>query len=186
MTFLPDCSQKPVIWGSTDAFSEPFMKTCILGHVRLHAGSAWDSGQVGCVVEDNILSHNVLHSDEYPKYGTRCQLILCLTIDYPPPRDTSFPSVFPKTGHFKNETTALRYNCSQNKAFRERNPAFLHDRSPKQAFWGMESDTDSTAYKKSRRLFFNLRGFGRDDVTRTRDPYVPNVVRYQLRYISIS
>ena len=23
----------------------------------------------------------------------------------------------------------------------------------------------------------------RDDVTRTRDPYVPNVVRYQLRYI---
>ena len=25
----------------------------------------------------------------------------------------------------------------------------------------------------------------RDDVTRTRDPYVPNVVRYQLRYISI-
>ena len=26
---------------------------------------------------------------------------------------------------------------------------------------------------------------GRDDVTRTRDPYVPNVVRYQLRYISI-
>lgn len=28
--------------------------------------------------------------------------------------------------------------------------------------------------------------YGRDDVTRTRDPYVPNVVRYQLRYISIS
>ena len=27
--------------------------------------------------------------------------------------------------------------------------------------------------------------FGRDDVTRTRDPYVPNVVRYQLRYIPI-
>ncbi len=25
--------------------------------------------------------------------------------------------------------------------------------------------------------------YGRDDVTRTRDPYVPNVVRYQLRYI---
>ena len=25
----------------------------------------------------------------------------------------------------------------------------------------------------------------RDDVTRTRDPYVPNVVRYQLRYIPI-
>ena len=25
----------------------------------------------------------------------------------------------------------------------------------------------------------------RDDVTRTRDPYVPNVVRYQLRYIPL-
>ena len=25
--------------------------------------------------------------------------------------------------------------------------------------------------------------FGRDDPTRTDDPYVPNVVRYQLRYI---
>ncbi len=24
----------------------------------------------------------------------------------------------------------------------------------------------------------------REDVTRTRDPYVPNVVRYQLRYFS--
>ena len=24
---------------------------------------------------------------------------------------------------------------------------------------------------------------GRDDVTRTRDPFVPNEVRYQLRYI---
>ena len=27
---------------------------------------------------------------------------------------------------------------------------------------------------------------GRDDPTRTDDPYVPNVVRYQLRYIPIS
>ncbi len=27
--------------------------------------------------------------------------------------------------------------------------------------------------------------YGRDDVTRTRDPYVPNVVRYQLRYIPL-
>ena len=35
------------------------------------------------------------------------------------------------------------------------------------------------------RLFFVEYIFGRDDVTRTRDPYVPNVVRYQLRYISI-
>ncbi len=57
------------------------MKTCILGHVRLHAGNAWDSGQVGCVVAGNILSHNVLYSDGCSKYGTRCQLILYLTID---------------------------------------------------------------------------------------------------------
>ena len=28
-----------------------------------------------------------------------------------------------------------------------------------------------------------LQMFGRDDPTRTDDPYVPNVVRYQLRYI---
>ena len=28
--------------------------------------------------------------------------------------------------------------------------------------------------------------FCRDDVTRTRDSYVPNVVRYQLRYIPIN
>ena len=27
--------------------------------------------------------------------------------------------------------------------------------------------------------------FGREEVTRTPDPYVPNVVRYQLRYFSI-
>ena len=27
--------------------------------------------------------------------------------------------------------------------------------------------------------------FGREDVTRTRDPYVPNVVRYQLRHFSV-
>ena len=26
--------------------------------------------------------------------------------------------------------------------------------------------------------------FGREEVTRTPDPYVPNVVRYQLRYFS--
>ncbi len=84
------------------------MKTCILGHVRLHVGSAWDSGQAGCVVEGNILSHNVLHSDGCQKYGTRCQLILCLTIDYPPPNDTSFLSV-PKTDYFKNE---LQLFCS--------------------------------------------------------------------------
>ena len=28
--------------------------------------------------------------------------------------------------------------------------------------------------------------FGREDVTRTRDPYVPNVVRYQLRHFSFA
>ncbi len=27
--------------------------------------------------------------------------------------------------------------------------------------------------------------YGRDEATRTPDPYVPNVVRYQLRYIPI-
>ncbi len=87
----------------TDDFSVGlFMKTCILGHVRLHVGSAWDSGHAGCVVAGNILSHNVLHSDGCRKYGTRCQLISCLTIDYPPPRDASYPSV-PKTWHFRNE-----------------------------------------------------------------------------------
>ena len=34
------------------------------------------------------------------------------------------------------------------------------------------------------RLFLLSYIFGRDDVTRTRDPYVPNVVRYQLRHFS--
>ena len=29
----------------------------------------------------------------------------------------------------------------------------------------------------------SLVAFGRDEATRTPDPYVPNVVRYQLRYI---
>ena len=28
--------------------------------------------------------------------------------------------------------------------------------------------------------------FGRDEATRTPDPYVPNVVRYQLRYIPMT
>ena len=40
---------------------------------------------------------------------------------------------------------------------------------------------------KTGRLNFNLPIlFGRDDPTRTDDPYVPNVVRYQLRYIPIA
>ena len=34
-----------------------------------------------------------------------------------------------------------------------------------------------------RLISFNISTFGRDGVTRTRDPYVPNVVRYQLRHI---
>ena len=34
--------------------------------------------------------------------------------------------------------------------------------------------------------FFFLSVFGRDEATRTPDPYVPNVVRYQLRYIPIA
>ncbi len=29
----------------------------------------------------------------------------------------------------------------------------------------------------------SLLSYGRDEATRTPDPYVPNVVRYQLRYI---
>ena len=32
-------------------------------------------------------------------------------------------------------------------------------------------------------LTLRLTGIGRDEATRTPDPYVPNVVRYQLRYI---
>ena len=34
-------------------------------------------------------------------------------------------------------------------------------------------------------LLQSLTLFGRDEATRTPDPYVPNVVRYQLRYIPI-
>ncbi len=37
------------------------------------------------------------------------------------------------------------------------------------------------------RLFTAVsQGFGRDEATRTPDPYVPNVVRYQLRYIPLA
>ena len=40
-------------------------------------------------------------------------------------------------------------------------------------------------YTKKRRQvsLSRLPPFGRDEATRTPDPYVPNVVRYQLRYI---
>ena len=34
-------------------------------------------------------------------------------------------------------------------------------------------------------FWITLSSFGRDEATRTPDPYVPNVVRYQLRYIPI-
>ena len=34
--------------------------------------------------------------------------------------------------------------------------------------------------------FLSIIAFGRDEATRTPDPYVPNVVRYQLRYIPIA
>ena len=34
-------------------------------------------------------------------------------------------------------------------------------------------------------MFFFVLAFGRDEATRTPDPYVPNVVRYQLRYIPL-
>ena len=33
---------------------------------------------------------------------------------------------------------------------------------------------------------FSIVAFCRDEATRTPDPYVPNVVRYQLRYIPIA
>ena len=39
------------------------------------------------------------------------------------------------------------------------------------------------SHKKSDKRNYSLVAFGRDEATRTPDPYVPNVVRYQLRYI---
>ena len=38
---------------------------------------------------------------------------------------------------------------------------------------------------KNRLFIGDSSNFGRDEATRTPDPYVPNVVRYQLRYIPI-
>ena len=40
--------------------------------------------------------------------------------------------------------------------------------------------------KRNRSRICQLLLFGRNEATRTPDPYVPNVVRYQLRYIPIS
>ncbi len=49
--------------------------------------------------------------------------------------------------------------------------------------WGWSS----TMHKKDRNPFcVGFLSFGRNEATRTPDPYVPNVVRYQLRYIPIS
>ena len=39
--------------------------------------------------------------------------------------------------------------------------------------------------EKGIQFLLNSFYFGRDEATRTPDPYVPNVVRYQLRYIPI-
>ena len=39
--------------------------------------------------------------------------------------------------------------------------------------------------KKRRQVKVSIAVFCRDEATRTPDPYVPNVVRYQLRYIPI-
>ena len=40
-------------------------------------------------------------------------------------------------------------------------------------------------YEKAAKEFSSA-AFCRDEATRTPDPYVPNVVRYQLRYIPIA
>lgn len=40
--------------------------------------------------------------------------------------------------------------------------------------------------RKSDKQFSLLVAFCRNEATRTPDPYVPNVVRYQLRYIPIA
>ena len=49
------------------------------------------------------------------------------------------------------------------------------------------SDTSLKLNKRleTNRLCLRLSAQSRDEATRTPDPYVPNVVRYQLRYIPI-
>ena len=45
---------------------------------------------------------------------------------------------------------------------------------------------NTTSHKKKEpSIFLNSFFVSRDEATRTPDPYVPNVVRYQLRYIAI-
>ena len=50
---------------------------------------------------------------------------------------------------------------------------------------GMVGEWLLFAHKKSSKTLC-LAAFCRDEATRTPDPYVPNVVRYQLRYIPIA
>lgn len=40
--------------------------------------------------------------------------------------------------------------------------------------------------QERQKIFISCRSSGRNEATRTPDPYVPNVVRYQLRYIPIA
>ena len=49
----------------------------------------------------------------------------------------------------------------------------------------MLADGGYNNIKKSDNRTAPIVAFGRDEATRTPDPYVPNVVRYQLRYIPI-
>ena len=50
----------------------------------------------------------------------------------------------------------------------------------------MQTVVKITVNKKAKCLFVkHLALKSRDEATRTPDPYVPNVVRYQLRYIPI-
>ena len=45
--------------------------------------------------------------------------------------------------------------------------------------------TQNTVKKKNDKQFCSFVVFCRNEATRTPDPYVPNVVRYQLRYIPL-
>ena len=49
----------------------------------------------------------------------------------------------------------------------------------------MAQDTTYHQGIKKEQQKVSIAPLGRDEATRTPDPYVPNVVRYQLRYIPI-
>ena len=49
----------------------------------------------------------------------------------------------------------------------------------------LAQDTTSHQDIKKEQQKVSIAPLGRDEATRTPDPYVPNVVRYQLRYIPI-